>query len=115
MTLDAGDEELVRIGFRVLHKVRWRLFSGDGNEGNTLVGGLEPDDLGTLDRTTRLVTLVSFPLATLGFLLLLSRRRGRAEQTKRAGKQLTRHTLHDGDDMASILRLYIVCHPAQTR
>ena len=71
MTLDAGDEQLVSVCLRVLHEVWGRLLGVNSNEGNTLVSGLEPNDLGTFNGTTRLVALVTLSLATLRFLLLL--------------------------------------------
>lgn len=73
VTLDASDEQLVGVRLRVLHEVRGRLLGGNSDEGNTLVGRLEPDNLGTLNRTAGLITFVALPLTTLGLLFLLSR------------------------------------------
>lgn len=71
MTLDAGNKELVSICIRVLHEVRRSLLGRDGDQGYTLVGGLEPDDLGALDRAARFIATVTLTLATLCFLLFL--------------------------------------------
>ena len=78
MTLDAGNKELVCIRIGVLHEVRRGLLSRDGDQGYTLVGGLEPDDLGPFDGTAGLVALVALPLTTLRLLFFLGGRRGRA-------------------------------------
>ena len=113
VTLDAGDKQLVGIRLRVLHEVRRRLLGGNGNEGNTLVSRLEPDDLGTLDGTL-LGLLAGYPLAlaALSLLLLLGSGRRGTQKTKCAGEQLTGHTLDDGDDVAGELRLNLVSDPA---
>ena len=71
VTFDTSDEKLVCIRLRVLNEVRGRLLSRNSNEGNTLVGGLEPHDLGTLDGPTRLIALIALPLAALSLLLFL--------------------------------------------
>ena len=71
VALNAGDEQLVGVRLRVLNEVRRRLLSGNSNEGNTLVGGLEPHDLETLDGPTRLIALIALPLAALSLLLFL--------------------------------------------
>lgn len=108
VALDASDEELVRIVLRVLNKVRRSLLSGDGNERHTLVGRLEPDDLGALDRAARLVALVTLALAALSLLLLLSSRRRRTEQAEGAGEELAGHALDNSNDVTSELRLDLV-------
>ena len=73
MTLDTGDEQFIGISLRVLNEVRRRLLGGNSNEGDTLVGRLEPNNFGTFNRTTRLVALVALSLATFSLLLLLRR------------------------------------------
>ena len=113
MTLDASDEQLVRVSFGILDKVGRSLLGGDGNEGHTLVGGLEPDDLGALNRTTRFIALVTLALTTLGLLFLLGRRRRGAKETQSTREQLTGHTLDDGDDMASKLWLDVISDPTE--
>ena len=76
MTLDACDEQLVRIRLRILDEVRRSLFRRDSDEGNALIGGLEPDDLRALNLAAGFIALVALAFATLGLLLLL-RRSGR--------------------------------------
>lgn len=72
VTLDASDKEFVDIGLRVLNEIGRCLLSRDGYQRHTLIGGLEPDDLGTLDRsTTGFIATVTFTFSTLGFLLFL--------------------------------------------
>ena len=62
----------------VFDKVRWSLFRRDGDERDTLVGGFEPDNLGsTLPSVIRLV-LQTFPIFTLEFLFLPSDGRRRS-------------------------------------
>lgn len=112
VTLDASDEEFVRILFGVLDEIRRRLFSGNGDEGNALVGGLEPHDLGTLDRTTRFVSPITLPLTALSFLLLLSGCRRWAQKPKGSGEELAGHALDNCDDMSGKLGLHFVCNPA---
>ena len=113
MTLDTGNKQLVGISLRVLDEVRGRLLGGNSNEGNTLVSGLEPDDLGTLDGTTRLVTPVALSLATLSLLLFLGSCRRRTEQTQRSGEQLSGHALDDRHDVTSKLRLDLIGYPGE--
>lgn len=116
VTLDARDEKLVYIVLRVLHEVRWCLFCRNRNQGDTLVCGLEPDDLGPLDDGTLVViSTITFTLAAFSFLLLLRRSGRRTEQTKSSGEQLTRHALNNGDDMPSKLRLDFVGYPDQRK
>ena len=114
MTFNAGDEQLVGVRLRILNEVLGRLLSGNGNEGNTLVGRLEPDDLGAFDRATGLIALVTLAFATLSLLLLLRRSGRGAKETQRAREQLSRHTLYNGDDMAGKLGLDFVGDSART-
>ena len=113
MTLDAGNKQLVGICLRVLNEVGRSLLCGNSDEGNTLVSGFEPDDLGALDGTTRLIALVALPLTTLSLLLLLRGSRRRPEEPKGAGEQLSRHALDHRDDMTSELRLDLIGYPGE--
>ena len=115
MTFNAGDEQLVGVRLRILNEVLGRLLSGNGNEGNTLVGRLEPDDLGAFDRATGLIALVTLPLATLCLLLFLRGRRRRTEPAQRSREQLTGHTLDDRHNVACKLRLHLVSDPGGYR
>ena len=111
MTLDARDEQLVRVRFRVLDEVRWGLLRGNSNKGNTLVGGLEPDDLRALDLAAGLVALVALAFAALSLLLLLRRSGRGTKETQSTREQLPRHALYDRDDVASELGLNLVSDP----
>lgn len=112
MTLDTGDEQLVRICFRVLNEVRRCLFSWDSNEWHTLVGGLKPDDLRAFNGSTSgFITTVTFTFPALSLLLLLSRGRRGSQKAESAREELTRHTLDHGNDMPSKLRLHIIGNP----
>lgn len=112
MTLDAGDEQLVDICIRVLDEVWRRLFGRDSNEGHTLVGWLEPDNLGSFDwAAARFVTSIALAFTTLSLLLLLCSSGRRPKKAKSARKQLARHPFDDGDDMSSKLGLDFVGYP----
>lgn len=112
MTFDTCNEQLVGISLGILHEIRGRLFSRDSNEGNTLVSGLEPDDLGPFDGTAAgILALVPFTFAALCLLLLLGRCRRWSQQAQSSGEKLTRHALHNGDNMACELRLDFVGDP----
>jgi hypothetical protein len=71
-TLDAGHENTVSVVLVLLNEVTWSLFCRNGNEGNALVGRLEPDNLGLLLITglvmAGVATVTSSPFR---FLLLL--------------------------------------------
>lgn len=82
VSLDARYKQLVQIRLRVLDEVCWCLLRGDSNERDTLIGGLEPNDLRTLNLTTRLVTPVALAFATLSLLLLLRGSRRGTEETQ---------------------------------
>jgi hypothetical protein len=86
VTLDASDEQLVRVGVRVGDEVERRLLRRNSDERHAFVSGLEPDDFRALNGTTRLVTAVTLALAALRLLLLLGRRRRRTKEAERAGE-----------------------------
>jgi hypothetical protein len=111
VALDAGHEELVSIRLRVLDEVRRCLLSRNGNKRYTLIGRLEPNNLRTVDRTTRLVTLVTLPLAALSLLLLLGGSRRRAEKAERAREELPGHPLDDGNNVPGELWFDVVGDP----
>lgn len=112
MTLNAGNEETIAVSFGVLDEVGGSLLGGDSNEGNTLVGGLEPNNLGTLDNFRAiLLASVTLALSALSFLLLLGSGRGGTKKTECAGEELTRHAFDNGDDVTGILRLDFVGDP----
>jgi hypothetical protein len=76
MTLDAGDEQLVDIGFRVLNEIRGCLFGRNGDERDTLVRGLEPNDLGAFNwATTGFFSTITFTFTAFCLLLFLGRSR----------------------------------------
>jgi len=71
MTFDAGHEEFINISLRVLDEVRRGLFGRNGNQRNSLVRRLEPDNFGTFHRSSsRFVTTITFTFTPLGLLLL---------------------------------------------
>lgn len=111
MTFDTSDEELVGIRLRVLNEVWWGLLSRDSDEWDTLVGRLEPDNLGTLDRTSGFITAIALSLPAFSLLLLLGGRRRRAQQPKGAREELPWHAFDNSDDMAGELGLDFVGHP----
>ena len=111
MTLDAGHKELVSVTLRVLNEVGWCLLGGDGDERYTLVGGLKPDNLGTFNGTARFIALVAFAFTAFRLLFFLGRCRRRTEKTESAREQLTRHALHDGDNVTGELWLHLVSDP----
>jgi hypothetical protein len=113
VSLNTSDEELISICCRVLNEVRRSLFGRNSNERNTFIGGLEPNDLGPLDRGTggRLITFVAFALATLSLLLLFGRGRGWTKQTQSTREKLPRHSLNNGNNMTSKLRFNIISNP----
>jgi hypothetical protein len=108
VTLDACNKELVNISLRVLDEIWRSLLRGDGNEGHTFVGGLEPNDLWTLNSTARFISTIAFALATFGLLLFLCSSRGRTEKSESARKQLTGHSLDNCHNMASELGLNFI-------
>jgi len=108
VAFDASNEKLVGVRIRVLNEISRCLFRGDGDERDTLISWLEPDDLGTLDRSPGLITAVTFTFATFGLLFLLGCGRGRAEQAEGAREQLPRHALNNRDDVTSELGLDFV-------
>ena len=110
MTLDASNEKFVGVRFRVLNEVDRCLFRGDGDEGDTFIGWLEPDDLGALDRSPGLITTITLTFATFGLLFLLGSSRGWAEQAEGTREQLSGHTFDNCDDVTSELGLDFVGH-----
>jgi hypothetical protein len=105
VTLDASNEKLVSVCLRVLDKVCGCLFCGDGNERDTLISWLEPDDLGAFDRSPRLITAVTFALTTFSLLFLLGSSRGWTKQTEGTREELPGHALNNCNDVASKLGL----------
>ena len=76
MTLDASDEQLVDVGFRVLDEIRGCLFGRNGNKRDTLVRRLEPNDLRAFDwATTRFFSTIAFTFTAFCLLLFLGRSR----------------------------------------
>lgn len=85
VTLDTSNEQSISITLRVLDEIGRRLFSWDGDERDTLVGGLEPDDLGAFDDLgTLFLAMIAFTLAALSLLLFLRGSRRGPEKTKSA-------------------------------
>jgi hypothetical protein len=114
MTFDTRNKELVSVGFGVLNKVGRCLFSRDGNKRNTLVGRLEPNNLGSFNGSTaRLLSAITFPFTPFSFLLLLGSGRGGAKQAQGTGKELTRHTFNNGHYVSRKLRLDFVSDPRE--
>ena len=113
MSFDASNEEPISICLGVVNKVSRGLFSGDGDQGYTLVGRFEPDDLRALGLGRIVIDTVAFPFTTFGVLLFLSGCRGRAEKTKSTREQLSWHAFNNSDDMARELRFDFVGNSAR--
>lgn len=114
MTLDAGDEQSIHICLRVLDEVGRGLFSWDGYQRHSLVGGLEPNNLGTFYRCpARLVTTIALTLTTLCLLFLLGGSRGWTQEPQSARKELAWHPFYDSNDMTCELRFDIIGNPVK--
>ncbi len=62
MAFDAGDEQLVGIGLRVLDEVGGCLFGGNGDEWYALIRWPKPDNLRTFDRSLSFIHSTISPL-----------------------------------------------------
>jgi hypothetical protein len=85
-TFDASDKNLVRIILMALDKVTGSLLSGDGNQRNTFVGRLEPNNLRAVLTIRLRAGMRPFTGSALGLLLLLGGLATGTKQTKRAIK-----------------------------
>ena len=110
MTLNAGNEQFVNVCFRILNEVWRSLFCRDSDEGYTLICRLEPNNLGSLNRTARFVASITFTFAAFSLLFFLCRCRRRPKESKSTGKQLAWHPFDDGHNMTSELRLNFVSY-----
>ena len=70
-TLDASNKDLVRVVLMLLHKITRSLLGGNSNQGNTLVGRLEPDNLRFFLLSVVLTASTAITMLAFGFLLLL--------------------------------------------
>ena len=84
------------------------MFGRNGNKRDTLIGGLEPNDLGAVNGAPRFIATITLAFATFSFLFLLRGSGGRTQETQGAGKQLAGHSLHNGHNVTSELRLNFV-------
>ncbi|KAI6772177.1 hypothetical protein HG530_003135 [Fusarium avenaceum] len=107
--LYAGHKDSIRIVLVLLDKVAGGLLSGDSNKGYTLVGRLEPNNLGLLLLARLGVARVAaFTGSPLSLLLLFGSLTAGAEQAESTGKHLTSNTLNDSNNMASVQRLLLI-------
>lgn len=84
--LDASNENAIGIILMALDKVTGSLFSWDGNERHTLVGGLEPYDLWfILLAVLVMAARIAFTLLPLGLLFLFGSLAARPQQTQSPG------------------------------
>ena len=113
MALDTCYEQLVYIHIRVLYEVGWCLFCRYGDERNTLISRLEPDNFRSINRASRFITTVTLSLTTLCLLLLLGSGRRRAQETQSTREQLAWHALDHSNDVAGELRFDLISNPVK--
>jgi len=89
-------------------KISRRLFGWNGNQRNSLVGWLEPNNFWLILLPFMLAAVTAISRLPFSLLLLLGSLATRTEKTKRAREHLPSHTLNYGDDVASVEGLRLV-------